>query len=191
MGKIVHVVHQSLDGYIEGPNGEFYWPTMDSDVDAYWRGLADTAGTFLYGRVTWDFMSEYWPQAEQCAFHSGDADFAPVWLAKPKAVVSRTLDSAPWNTRVFSDFGSLADAAAREQGDFLLCGGSELASSLTRDGLIAEYHIFVHPVLFGGGKPAFIDVNVGAALRLTESRVLDKQVVLLRHERLEASNTPG
>lgn len=186
MGKIVHLVHQSLDGYIEGPNGEFYWPANDMGVSAYLRELTEAAGTLLYGRVTWDFMSDYWPRAEQLAFHPGDAEFAPVWRAKPKAVVSRTLTDAPRDVRVFPDIASLAEAAAGEPGTFLLCGGSELASSLTRAGLIDEFHIFVHPVLLGGGRTVFTQVNTCAALRLSESRVLDDHIVLLRHERIAA-----
>ncbi|MRH87640.1 dihydrofolate reductase [Nocardia sp. SYP-A9097] len=184
MGKIIHVVLQSLDGYIEGPEGEFYWPTKDMGVATYMRQLTEDAGTLLYGRATWDFMSDYWPYVEQRAFHPNDVDFAPVWRAKPKAVVSRTLDHASWDAGVFHDIESLAEATAYEHGTFLLCGGSELASALARHGLIDEFHIFIHPVMLGGGRPVFTDVKVCAALRLVESRVLDNQIVLLRHERL-------
>ncbi|WP_067570429.1 dihydrofolate reductase family protein [Nocardia acidivorans] len=186
MGKIIYLVHQSTDGYIEGPNGEFYWPADDMGVSGYLRELTEAAGTLLYGRVTWDFMSDYWPRAEQLAFHPGDREFAPIWRAKSKAVVSRTLTDTPPNVRVFGDIESLASAAAHDPGTFLLCGGSELASSLTRAGLIDEFHIFVHPVLLGGGRTAFSEVNISAALRLTESRVLDDHIVLLRHERVAA-----
>lgn len=186
MGRIIHFVHQSLDGYIEGPNGEFDWPVMDSEIAAYSRELSIAADTFLYGRIVWGFMSYYWPQAEQLSDHPHDLDFAPIWRAKPKAVVSRTLDNAPHDARLFGDVDSLARAKADEDGTFLLFGGSELASSLTRAGLIDEYHIFVHPVLLGGGKPVFADGKDRAALRLVESRVFDNQVVLLRHERTTA-----
>ncbi|SHG22346.1 dihydrofolate reductase family protein [Streptoalloteichus hindustanus] len=186
MGRIIHFVHQSLDGYIEGPRGEFDWPVMDSEIAAYSRELSTTADTFLYGRIVWGFMSNYWPRAEQLSDHPHDLEFAPIWRAKPKAVVSRTLQDAPFDARVFRDVESLARAKADESGTFLLFGGSELASSLTRHGLIDEYHIFVHPVLLGGGKPVFADVADRAALRLVESRVFDNQAVLLRHERVDA-----
>lgn len=184
MGRIIHFVHQSLDGYIEGPNGEFDWPVMDPEIAAYSRDLSAAADTFLYGRVVWGFMSYYWPQAEQLSDDPHDLAFAPIWHAKPKAVVSRTLEEAPFNARVFRDIESLSHAKDQEEGTFLLFGGSELASSLTRAGLIDEYRIFVHPVLLGGGKPVFADVKDRAALRLIESRVFDNQVVLLRHERV-------
>ncbi len=48
-------------------------------------------------------------------------------------------------------------------GDILLSGGSELAVALTDQGLIGEYHIVVHPVMLGGGKPVFPHGNSASA----------------------------
>ncbi|MFC7446927.1 dihydrofolate reductase family protein [Rhodococcus daqingensis] len=180
MGKIVHIVHQSLDGYIEGPNGEFDWPVMDSELSADTNELAEAADAFLYGRVVWDMMSNYWPRAEEMSTHAHDLAFAPIWRAKPKVVVSRTLESAEWNATVVADPATLAES--KQHRTLLLFGGSELASELTRRGLIDEYRIYVHPVVLGGGRPVFTDVKQRSALRLVESRVYGGQVVLLRHE---------
>ncbi|MEV0292601.1 dihydrofolate reductase family protein [Nocardia sp. NPDC050710] len=181
MGKIIHIVHQSLDGYIEGPNGEFDWPVMDSEMSEETNALAENADAFLYGRVVWEMMSYFWPRAEELSTHPHDLAFAPIWRAKPKLVVSRTLPAADWNATVVSDPDNLAEL--KRDRTLLLFGGSELASELTRRGLIDEYLVYVHPVLLGGGKPVFSDVKLRAALRLVESRVYGGQVVLLRHER--------
>ncbi|WP_067709990.1 dihydrofolate reductase family protein [Nocardia yamanashiensis] len=181
MGKIVHIVHQSLDGYIEGPNGEFDWPVMDPEMSEDTNALAEAADAFLYGRVVWEMMSYFWPRAEELSTHPHDLAFAPIWRAKPKVVVSRTLAAADWNATVVADPGALAEW--KSDRTLLLFGGSELASELTRRGLIDEYRCYVHPVLLGGGKPVFSDVKSRAALRLVESRVYGNQVVLLRHER--------
>lgn len=64
MRKIIHFVHTSLDGYIEGPGGEFDWPVMGPDLSAYSFSQRERADTFLYGRPVWEMMAGYWPNAE-------------------------------------------------------------------------------------------------------------------------------
>lgn len=187
MRKIIHLVHESLDGFIEGPNGEFDWPTMGPELSAYGFELHDRIDTFLYGRVVWDMMSGFWPQAESMSSDEHDLRFAPVWRAMPKIVVSRTLRTADWNTRVIGDNAAEELAALKEQPgkDILLTGGSNLAAFLTRHGLIDEYFIVVHPVVLGGGKPVFESPQERFNLKLRESRTFDSRTVLLHYERAE------
>ncbi|MFD6953015.1 deaminase [Nocardiopsis sp. TSRI0078] len=184
MGQLVHFVHQSLDGFIEGPGGEFDWPEMGPELSAYSQSLNDTADAFLYGRVVWDMMSGYWPRAEELSTHEHDLAFAPVWRDKPKVVVSRTLESADWNTRVIGRDVPGRIAALKESGtNLVLFGGSGLAATLTEHGLIDEYRIVVHPVVLGGGRPVFQEPKERLGLELVESRVFDSRSVLLRHRR--------
>lgn len=182
MAELVHFVHQSLDGYIEGPGGEFDWPVMGPEMSRASRALGDRADAFLYGRAVWDMMSGYWPRAEEFSDDPHDLAFAPVWRDKPKVVVSRTLDRADWNTRVVDGVEKVADLKAAGE-NLVLFGGSTLAADLTRHHLIDEYHVFVHPVVLGGGKPAFPAPVGRLGLTLVESRVLDSQAVLLRYRR--------
>lgn len=182
MSRIVHFVHQSLDGFIEGPNGEFDWPVMGPELSEYSRALNDTAESFLYGRVVWDMMAGFWPKAEEMSDDPHDVAFAPVWREKPKVVVSRTLTSADWNTTVLSGPDELAKLKEESEQDLLLFGGSVLAAALTERGLIDEYQIFVHPVVLGGGKPVFLDQK-RFDLRLVETRTFGGNVVLLRFQR--------
>jgi dihydrofolate reductase len=164
MRKILYWVHESVDGFIEGPNGEFDWPAMGPELSAYSRALNDRIDTFLYGRVTWDMMSSFWPHAESMSTDEHDLQFAPVWRATPKIVFSRTLEKADWNTRVIGENLAEELTALKQQPgkDLLLTGGSNLPTTLTRLGLIDEYHIVVHPVVLGGGKPLFQDLGTGS-----------------------------
>ncbi|UKY54892.1 dihydrofolate reductase family protein [Streptomyces inhibens] len=183
MGKITHFVHQSLDGYIEGSNGEFDWPVMDPELSAYSHALTDSADIFLYGRNVWDMMSGFWPRAEEFSTHEHDLAFAPVWRKAPKVVVSSTLGEADWNTRVIkTDVVEELTALKQSGAHLLLFGGSTLAGFLTEHGLIDEYQIFIHPVVLGGGKPVFRTPQQRINLSLVESRTFDSQVVLLRHQ---------
>lgn len=88
MRKLVYAVHTSLDGRIEGPNGEFDWAEMGPELSAHSQELTDRADTLLYGRRVWDMMSSYWPQAEEISDHPHDLEYAPIWRKTPKIVFS-------------------------------------------------------------------------------------------------------
>ncbi|MFD5245213.1 dihydrofolate reductase family protein [Amycolatopsis sp. NPDC058340] len=184
MRKLVYAVHTSLDGHIEGPDGEFDWAEMGPELSAHSQELTDRADTLVYGRRVWDMMSSYWPRAEELSDHPHDLAYAPVWRKTPKIVFSRTLEEADWNTEVIG--GDLAERAAdlkRGPGkDLLLMGGAELAGALADRGLIDEFHIVVHPVVLGGGKQVFPG-GVRTDLRLTGTRTLDGRAVLLTYEK--------
>ena len=171
---ITHFVHQSVDGFIEGPNGEFDWPLMGPELSAYSHELTESADVFLYGRKVWEMMSWFWPKAEEMSQDPHDLRFAPIWRKYPKVVVSRTLTEAGWNAEVVRSPEELPDK------NMVLFGGSALAAALTERNMIDEYQVFVHPVALGGGKPTFPDP---VKLDLVETRTLDGQVVLLKYRR--------
>lgn len=188
MRKILYIVNVSLDGRIEGPNGEFDWAAMGPELSDYSFSLHEHIDTFLYGRKAWDLMSGYWPNAETLSTDPHDLRFAPVWHDTAKIVVSTTLKKADWNTRVIgANLAEEITALKRLPGKgLLLTGGSGLAASLTELGLIDEYHLVVHPVVLGGGKPVFPTGAPGVGLRLIETRGLDGRTVLMRYERMSA-----
>ncbi|WP_314614306.1 dihydrofolate reductase family protein [Streptomyces stackebrandtii] len=182
MGKLIHLVHQSLDGYIEGPNGEFDWPAMGPELSAYSQQLTPEGTVFLYGRKVWELMSGFWPNAEQYSQDPHDLAFAPVWRAAPKVVVSRTLETADHDTRIISENAAEQLATLKGSGtDLVLFGGADLAAHLTEHHLIDEYHVVVHPLLLGGGRPTFRPAEHRTALDLVETRTFDGRSTLLRH----------
>lgn len=186
MRKIVYIVHESLDGFIEGPKGEFDWPVMGPELSAYSIGLHERVDAFVYGRRTWDLMSSYWPQAESMSDDPHDLRFAPIWRSTPKIVCSNTLTEAGWNARVIGgDLATeFAELKAQPGKDLLLTGGAELPGVLTELGLIDEYHVFVHPVVLGGGKRLFSADRSRFSLKLVESRTFDGKTVLIRQDRV-------
>ena len=184
MRKLIHLVHTRLDGFIDGPDGEFDWPSIGPELSAYGRALNDRVDTFLYGRVVWEMLAGFWPQAESLSDDPHDLAFAPVWRSMPKLVASRTLTEAGWGTQVIRDdvTGQLASLKAGPGKDILLHGGSNFAGVLTRAGLIDEYQVVVHPVVLGGGRPLFARAEDRIALTLLESRTFDHRTVLLRYQ---------
>ncbi|MFC4118637.1 dihydrofolate reductase family protein [Nonomuraea zeae] len=185
MRKIIFWVHTSIDGHIDGPQGEFDWPVMGDELSAYSETLTERVDTFLYGRGVWEGMAAFWPTAESVSDHPHVLRFTPIWRSTPKIVFSTTLKDADWGTTVLGK--NLAEDVAelkRQPGkDLLLTGGSALAAALTELGLIDEYHIAVHPVVLGGGRPLFAARADRLGLRLVESRTCDSQVVVMRYDR--------
>ncbi|MEU3750331.1 MULTISPECIES: dihydrofolate reductase family protein [Streptomyces] len=184
MGRIIHFVHQSLDGFIAGPNGEFDWPAMGPELSAYTEELTAGDTVFLYGRKVWDLMSGFWPNARKYSQDPHDLAFAPVWLETPKVVVSRTLAGRDldWNTTLVSE--NVAEelrALAASGKNLVLFGGADLAAHLGAHGAIDEYRVVVHPVLLGGGTPAFRPAENRTELETVETRTFDGRSILLRH----------
>ncbi|MFI5952640.1 dihydrofolate reductase family protein [Cryptosporangium sp. NPDC051539] len=177
MGKVIYWVHASVDGFINGPKGEFDWPTMGPELSAYSEALDRRTGTLLFGRPVWEMMVGFWPRAEELDDDPHTRAFAPFWRATPKVVVSRSYAGDEWTSAVITA-EKVRDVAARSGKDVLLTGGSGLAASLTGMGLIDEYHVATHPVVLGGGKPLFGATETRHTLGLTSSRVLDDRVVV-------------
>lgn len=183
MRKIIFWVHTSIDGYIDGPQGEFDWPVMGEELSAYSESLGDRCDTFLYGRGVWEGMVSFWPNAESMSNHPHVLEFAPRWRATPKIVFSTTLKTDDWAERIISDdlVKEVTDLKNRPGKDLLLTGGSSLAAALTEHGLIDEYHIAIHPVVLGGGRPLFAPTQNRLNLYLTNTQTLDSQVVVTHY----------
>ncbi|TDC89286.1 dihydrofolate reductase [Nonomuraea deserti] len=184
MRKIIHFVHTSLDGFVEGPNGEFDWPVMGPELSAYSLSQVERADTFLYGRPVWEMMVGYWPNVESVSDDPHDLKFAPVWRRTAKVVFSRTLRDPGHGARVIDGTNLVEQVTTlkTEPGkDLLLMGGASLAAELTARGLIDEYQVIVHPVVLGGGKALFTGFEHRLDLQLVDSRTLDARTVLLRH----------
>jgi dihydrofolate reductase len=184
MRKIIYWVHTSVDGFIDGPNGEFDWPAMGPELSAYSEGLDKRIDTLLFGRRVWEMMVGFWPRAESLADDPHTAAFAPFWRATPKIVFSRSYPGDDWTSRVIgADLAEEVTALKAAPGrDMLLTGGSALAAALTAHGLIDEYHVAVHPVALGGGRKLFAEPGQRRTLRLVESRTLDGQVVVNQYQ---------
>ncbi|SDZ44444.1 Dihydrofolate reductase [Asanoa ishikariensis] len=184
MRKVIYWVHTSVDGFIDGPNGEFDWPRMGPELSAYSESLDTRVDTLLFGRPVWEMMVGFWPDAESMSDDPHVTAFAPFWRATPKIVFSRTYAGDEWTTRVIR--ANLAEevAALKAQPgrDLLLTGGAALAAALTELGLVDEYHVAVHPVVLGGGRRLFAAPEKRQNLRLVDARTVDGQVVVSHYQ---------
>src|SRR5262245_61158995 len=154
MSKLIYITNTSLDGYIEDETGAFDWGNPDQ-VHAFITDLVRPVGTHLYGRRLYEAMA-YWDAPVE-DYPPEHRDFARVWQKAEKIVVSRTVTGATArNTRVERNFDLEAiRKLKRESADDIIIGGAELAGLALDADLVDECHLFLHPVIVGGGKPAF------------------------------------
>jgi dihydrofolate reductase len=182
MANLMYVSNVSLDGFIEDEHGSFEWSAPDDELFAFITELVRPVGTYVYGRRMYDTMAVWETDPALAAQSELMADFARVWQAADKVVYSTTLEAVSTRkTRIERNFnpGLLRDMKASATSD-LTIGGPNLAAHAFRAGLVDECHLFVRPVLVGGGKPA-LPSNARADLELLDERRLGNGVVYLRY----------
>jgi len=103
MRNLIYWVHTSVDGFVNGPNGEFDWARMGPELSAYSDALNERVDTLLYGRPVWEMMVGYWPTADTDSPDPHSNRFAPFWRATPKIVFSHTYEGDDWTARVIRD----------------------------------------------------------------------------------------
>src|SRR5216683_7028010 len=157
MRKVILFVQVSLDGFFEGPRKEIDWHMVDDELHAHVIEELKAMGAFLNGRVTYELMAGFWPTADADPGSTPPVkEFARIWRDMPKAVYSKTLTSAGWNTTIARDVvrGEVEELKLRARGD-LVVGGGDLAAAFMGQDLIDEYRIYVHPIQIGEGKRLF------------------------------------
>jgi dihydrofolate reductase len=175
MSKLVYITNTSLDGYIEDESGAFNWGNPDP-LHPFFVELLRPVGTFLYGRRLYELMAYWDAPAEN--YPTQHRAFARVWQKPEKIVFSRTLtDATTRNTRVERDFDPAAiRTLKRESKHDISIGGAEIAALAIEADLVDECHLFLHPVILGGGKPAF-RAALRRNLELLETRPVGTGVI--------------
>jgi dihydrofolate reductase len=176
---LIYSAISSLDGYVEDEDGKFDWAAPDDEVHAFVNELERSVGTYLYGRRMYETMAAWESIDDQRPFMR---DYAEIWRAAEKVVYSRSLDSvSSARTRIERDFEPDAVRQLKETaGTDVSIGGADLAGQAIKAGLVDEYHLFLVPVLVGGGKRALPD-GVHLELELLDERRFGSGVVYLRY----------
>jgi dihydrofolate reductase len=184
MRKLIYSMTMSLDGYIAGPGGNIDWSAPDEELHRFHNDQVRELGVHLLGRRLYETMV-YWETADQDPSASEvTVDFAHIWQALPKVVFSKTLDRVEGNTRLASE--GVVEEVARlkeEPGGDLAVGGAGLASELIERNLIDDYHVFICPILLGGGTPYFPAMEQRIELELLETRTFAGGVEYLHYVR--------
>jgi dihydrofolate reductase len=171
MAKLIYSAITSLDGYVADEDGNFDWAEPDEEVHTFINDLERPVGTYLYGRRMYEVMVA-WESLPNLADQPPIMrDYAEIWQAADKIVYSKTLETASSaRTRIDRDFDPEAVRQMKSvAGRDLTVGGPDLAAQAFKAGLVDECHLFVAPIVVGGGKQSLPN-NVRLKLELLDER---------------------
>jgi len=178
MKKVILDLATSLDGFIEGPNGEIDWCIMDDDMD--FDGFLSSIDTIFYGRVSYDSWGNFQPDANASVAEK------QLWNGvhlKKKVVFSRQNRHDEKATFIRSDISNKVIEIKKQKGkDIWLYGGAGLIKTFIHLDLIDIYRISVHPIALGRGKPLFENLKERLGLKLIKTNVFKSGVVQLIYE---------
>jgi dihydrofolate reductase len=182
MAKLIYSAITSLDGFIADKDDNFDWAAPDEEVHAFVNDLERQVGTYLYGRRMYEVM-RYWETAPSGADALPvEKDYAKIWRGADKIVYSKTLRTAPTvKTRIERDFdpGAVRRMKAQARREISV-GGPDLAAQAISAGLVDELHLFLVPIVVGGGKPS-LPHEVRVKLELLDQRRFGSGVVHLHY----------
>jgi dihydrofolate reductase len=179
MRKLIYSMGVSLDGYVTGPDGRHDWSTPDEDLHRFHNDQVAELDAHLLGRRLYEEMLPWETEQQPGGVRT---EFAEAWEALDKVVFSTTLDAVEGSSRLATAGIAEEVARLREQpGGDIAVGGPGLAASVIRLGLMDEYHLFVNPIVVGGGTPFFPTLDAPLDVELAETRTFGSRVVYLRY----------
>jgi len=182
MRKVIFFNAITADGFFEGPNHEIDWHNVDDEFNELAIDQLDSVDVLLFGRLTYELMSGYWPTAEGL---KDDPLVAEKMNSKAKIVFSRTLDQVDWNnTRLVKENISAEIAKLKSQPgkDLIIFGSSDLSVTLTQKGLIDEYRLMVNPLFLGSGKTILHGLPGRLDLKFLKTHIMRNGNVILYYQ---------
>ncbi|MGZ8537957.1 MAG: dihydrofolate reductase family protein [Flavisolibacter sp.] len=188
MRKIISFMHISLDGFVAGPKGEMGWIKVDEEIFDHVGKRISEGDTALYGRVTYQMMENYWPNAGNKPKASRHDIEHSKWYNKVhKVVLSKTMkDAGVANTTIISNnlserINEIKQSRSDGSEDILLFGSPTATHSLIQLNLIDGYWLFVNPIILGQGIPLFVDIKEKINLKLLTTRQFTSGVTELNY----------
>ncbi|MCR8632072.1 dihydrofolate reductase family protein [Paenibacillus radicis (ex Xue et al. 2023)] len=174
--RIILDLAVTLDGFIEGKNGEVDWCIMDSEIG--FINFLNQIDTILYGRKSYDMWGQFTPEIEDT---ETEKEMWGLVHSKEKYVFSRTQKGTDTkalfiNDNILEEVNKLKNKPGK---DIWLYGGASLITTFINLGLVDEFRLSVHPVILGEGKPLFIDIKQRLNLKMVNTRTFSSGVVQL------------
>jgi dihydrofolate reductase len=182
MAKLIYSAIASLDGYVADEDGNFDWAEPDEEVHSFINDLGRPVGTYLYGRRMYEVMVAWETVQTVAGQASFMQDFAEIWQAADKIVYSKTLETvSSARTLIERDFDPEAVRHMKASGGRdIIVGGPDLAAQAFKARLVDECHLFVAPMVVGGGKQ-FLPNNVRLKLELLDERRFGSGMIHLHY----------
>ena len=185
---MIAALQVSLDGFMQGPNGEKDW--VDSWADAI--QLIPDVDTFVLGGHMYPDYGAYWesiaanpdrvPPFQERAPSKSEITYARLAAKTPHIVLSTTLKSVSWPTaRIIRDVAELRTLKSQPGKNVYVVGGATLVASLLNEGLIDELRLIVHPVVLGKGQALFSGLNKRLSLDLFQATSTESGRVIVTY----------
>lgn len=170
MRKLILGLAITLDGYIEGRNGEYDWCFTDQDY-----GLNE-----FFDRIDSIFIGRKSYEAAQQHAENTNGEIVP---GMKEYVFSSSLKTVRDGAILIAENSIIEAQKIKEQPgkDIWLYGGAELSDSFMKTALVDELWLAVHPILLGSGKPLFREQDSRHKLTLLESKTYKTGLVSLRY----------
>ncbi|MDD7793454.1 dihydrofolate reductase family protein [Clostridium sp. 'White wine YQ'] len=179
--RIILDLAVTLDGFIEGPNGEVDWCIMDNDMG--FTDFLNNIDTILYGRKSYELWGQYVPED---GVSDTEKEIWDLVHSKKKYVFSKTSDKEYNGANLISsNIVEKVKEIKNEPGkDIWLYGGASLITTFLNLGLVDEYRLSIHPIILGEGKPLFNDIKQRSGLKLISTKKFSSGVVQLCYHSL-------
>lgn len=167
MRKVIMNLAVSLDGFIEGPNGEYDWCFNDQDYGM--EAFYSHTDTMFIGRKSFEVIR-------------ADLNLFPVPNIYVFSDTVTPLEGENIQVVRKADFDAVVNEVLNASGgDIWLFGGAELIAEMMNKRLVTEMLLAVHPVVLGGGKPLFNGIQQRVDMTLLDSKTYDTGLVQLRY----------
>jgi dihydrofolate reductase len=175
MRKIIAGFAMSIDGYIEGPNGEYDWIIHDKEqfkeLAEHWKKI----DAMFYGRKTYEVALK---NKEQYAGKNN-----PFVHMKHYVFSNSLLNVEEGFILINGDTKKEVIKIKNEPGKYIaVFGGAEFACSLINLKLVDELMLAICPVLLGKGKPFFINISERNYFTLKENKIYPSGLVSLTYK---------
>jgi dihydrofolate reductase len=176
--KVYLFMMLSLDGYFEGLNHDLSWHNVDDEFNKFAVEQLKEADLFLFGRKMYEVMEAAWPRfVKDPKISKENLEIANMINNTPKIVFSKTLAKAEetenWkNVKLVREFDHEEIRELKEKpGKGIWVGGSNLAVSFIKEGLIDEFRFMINPVIIGKGTRIFQGLENELNLELIKTKV--------------------
>ena len=166
MRKVILELAVSLDGFIEGPNGEYDWCFNDQDYGL--EEFSKSVDSLFMGRRSYELVQK---------------DPLP-WQGFTTYVFTNTIKKAAAdNVKLVRGMDEVPAILKQPGKDIWLFGGAELVAQFLNTDLIDEIRMSVHPIVLGAGKPLFQNIKSRKRLELIDTKSYNSGLVQLKYSR--------
>ncbi|HKO79895.1 MAG TPA: dihydrofolate reductase family protein [Chitinophagaceae bacterium] len=182
MRKVILNLAVTLDGFIEGPNGEVDWCRMDNDSgsESFFDKFLSGIDTIFYGRISYELWGQYQP-AEDAS--NPEKKLWQTVHSKRKYVFSKNPKQDNKATYISSAIADRVNEIKNQPGkNIWLYGGANLITNFINEGLVDTYLLAVFPVILGAGKPLFSNIQNRIGLSLNYIETSKSGVILVSYD---------